>query len=181
MSLKIPIGIPILDISGMDNNLLNQRYIDYIIPEQLINQSVMTGTDSHNRIFIVIKINIDNMSLMQTFHQKFSQIQKIGCSFVHWLSAGHYGGGHLIDTTNGVKYNQFKLIENLINNKIVKITPKHDPCIPIFINKYACNETVYNAIIIIQRAWILCRYNPEYKMCETVLMNNLEQIVQHHN
>ena len=33
-----------------------------------------------------------------------------------------------------------------------------------------------NSIIIIQRQWRKCRYDPKYKMCETVQMSNLENI-----
>lgn len=34
-------------------------------------------------------------------------------------------------------------------------------------------RTKKNAATTLQRAWRKCRYNPEYKMCETVLLNNL--------
>ena len=37
------------------------------------------------------------------------------------------------------------------------------------------------AVLKIQQAWRLCRYNPKYKMCETVQMNNYEIIVNSYN
>ena len=73
---------------------------------------------------------------------------------------------------------KYKLIEDIIHDKIVKIEAKHIPNNKKFIDKYVCNEKVYNSIVKIQRAWLLCRYNPNFKMCETVQMNNLQDIVR---
>lgn len=38
------------------------------------------------------------------------------------------------------------------------------------------NKKILQAVMTIQRSWILCRYNPEYEMCKKVLLNNLDSI-----
>ena len=131
----------------------------------------MRGIDKYKRRFIAIKMNINNKKLFQTFFQRYIDSEEM------WMAAGHYGR-HLIDTQGGMKECQFKLIEDIIHDKIVKIEDKHRPNNQKFIDKYVCNEKVYNSIVKIQRAWRLCRYNPNFKMCETVQMNNLQDIVE---
>ena len=143
-------------------------YIDFITLNKMT-ESIMKGTDKYNRKFIAIKMNIDNKKLFQTFFQRY-------CYEEMWMGAGHQGL-HLIDTQGGMRKYQYKLIEDIIHDKIVKIEPKHIPNNKKFIDKYVCNEKVYNSIVKIQRAWRLCRYNPNFKMCETVQMNNLQDIL----
>lgn len=33
-----------------------------------------------------------------------------------------------------------------------------------------------NAVAIIERNWLLCRYDPKYKMCEKVPMHSIEDV-----
>ena len=167
--INIPINIPTLNI---DNLFGTTGYIDFINQNQLTS-SVMRGIDQHNRRFIVIKMNIDNKNLFQTFFQRYSDSDGL------WMGAGHHGC-HLIATEGGMKDCQFKLIEDIISDKIVKIEEQHKPNTHSFIGKFVCNEKIYNAVLKIQRAWRLCRYDPTYKMCETVQMNNLEHIIINH-
>jgi hypothetical protein len=169
--INIHPNIPTLDLGNKQGNT---AYIDFITLDDMTH-SIMRGIDMYNRRFIVIKMIINEITLMQTFFQRYTESEGF------WMGAGHWGGGHLIDTIGGMKDIQFKLIDNIINDKIVKIEDTHRPCDPSFINKYVANEKIYNAILKIQRAWRLCRYNPKYKMCETVQMNNLENIINSYN
>jgi hypothetical protein len=170
----IPIKIPpIIPTLYLGNKQGNTAYIDFITLDDMTH-SIMRGIDMYNRRFIVIKMIINNTPLMQTFFQRYIESEGF------WMGAGHHGG-HLIATEGGMKDNQFKLIDNIINDKIVKIEEKHRPCDPSFINNYVANEKIYNAVLKIQQAWRLCRYNPKYKMCETVQMNNYEIIVNSYN
>ena len=163
--INVPYNIPTLYIGNKQGHT---DYIDFITLDDMTH-SIMRGIDVYNRRFIVIKMIINNIQLMQTFFQRYPEREGL------WMGAGH-GVRHLIDTTGGMKDCQFKLIDDIINNKIVKIKEEHKPCVPSFKDNYVCNETIYNSVIIIQKAWRLCRYNPKYKMCEKVLMTNLHDI-----
>ena len=160
---------PYIQTLNVDNNEGYTGYIDFITLDKML-EPIMRGTDKYNRKFIAIKMNIDNKQVFQTFFQRYSYSEEM------WMGAGHYGW-HLIATEGGMNECQFKLIEDIIHDKIVKIEAKHIPNNKKFIDKYVCNETVYNSIVKIQRAWRLCRYDPKYKMCEIVQMNNLKDIL----
>jgi len=164
--IKIPIHIPTLYIDNLFGKI---GYIDFIKPKQLTS-SIMKGIDSINRRFIVIKMNIDNKHLFQTFFNVHSDCEGL------WIGAGLIGI-HLICARVVMTDFQFKLIEDIINDKVIKIEEKHNPNIDSFIGKYVSNEKIYNACLKIQKAWRLCRYNPNYKMCEIVQMNNYKDIV----
>jgi hypothetical protein len=169
----IPPKIPTLNLGEFIGQTGYTGYIDFIKLSQMT-YPIMRGIDSFNRRFVVIKMNINNVLLFQTFFQRYTDSEGL------WMGAGHHGC-HLIATEGGMKDIQFKLIEDIINNKIVKITQEHKPCDPYFIDKYVCGVNVYNATLKIQKAWRLCRYDPKYKMCETIQMRNLHDIVEEYN
>ena len=167
---NIPHHIKTLDVSNDEGYT---GYIDFITLDKMV-EPIMRGMDKYNRRFIAIKMTIINKKLFQTFFQRYTE------SEVMWMGAGHYGW-HLIATEGGMEACQFKLIEDIIHDKIVIVNKEHRPNDPDFIDKFVCNEKVYNSIVKIQRAWRLCRYNPKYKMCEKVQMNNLQDIIKEYN
>ena len=84
-----------------------------------------------------------------------------------------------INTRFGLTAYQKKLIDNIIDGKIVTITPNHFPSDSKYIGKKIATPETWRkkrAVEIIERNWIICRYEPKYKMCETVLMNNIQEI-----
>lgn len=170
------IDVPILDIG-------NRRgwtdYIDFLKWDE-VNYPVMKGTDLFGRSFIVVKMILNNnkqSKIMQTFFQRYSNENK-------WQACGH-ATPHLIDTVGGMKKNQFELINKIISGEKVKIDEEHLPSFSldsnedIFIELY--DEIKYQAILTIQKYWRLCRYNPRYKMCEKVLLNNQKEIEKEYN
>ena len=161
---------PYIQTLNVDNNEGYTGYIDFITLDKML-EPIMRGTDKYNRRFIVIKMNIDNKQVFQTFFQRYTDSEEM------WMGAGHQGI-NLISTEGGINECQFKLIEDIIHHKVVKVNKEHRPNDIDFIDKYVCNEKVYNSIVKIQRAWRLCRYNPNFKMCEIVQMNNLKDIVR---
>ena len=174
--LTIHTHLPILNIS---NQIGHTSYIDFITRDQMTS-NIMCGVDLYKRNFITINMNIESNSksnktieLIQTFFERYSDSSHL------WMGAGHHGI-QLIDTYGGMSNIQFILIQAIIDNKVVKITKEHRPSQGSFTNKYVCNSNVYNAILKIQRLWRLCRYNPKYKMCERVQMNNLDEIINTH-
>ena len=166
----IPFIIPqYIKTLNVNKNECYTGYIDFITLEKMV-EPIMRGIDKYKRRFIAIKMNIDNKKLFQTFFQRYIDSEEM------WMGAGHYGR-HLIETYGGMEADQFKLIEDIIHDKVVKINSEHRPNDIDFIDKYVCNEKVYNSIVKIQRAWRLCRYNPNFKMCEIVQMKNLQEIL----
>jgi len=178
--ITIPNNLPILNIN---NQIGNTSYIDFITRDQMTS-NIMWGVDLYKRYFITINMNIESnyksnstdnktIALIQTFFERYSDSSNL------WMGAGHHGI-QLINTYGGMSNIQFILIQDIIDNKVVKITKEHRPCQGSFTNKFVCNSNVYNAILKIQRFWRLCRYDPQYKMCECVQMNNLDEIINTH-
>ena len=45
----------------------------------------------------------------------------------------------------------------------------------VVINRYYKAKKEIYATKVLEKAWLKCRYNPQYKMCETVQVRNLER------
>ena len=161
--------IPKLDIG---NKVGFTDYIDFL-RESDVPYPVMRGIDTYNRPFFVIKFIIDNnYTLMQTFFQRYTNNSQL------WHGCGH-ATMNLIQTTGGMDNEQFKMIEDIINGKVVELKDKHRLTSEDFINSKAqlyYEKKFRKAAIIIQRQWMKCRYDPSYKMCETIQDNNLKEI-----
>ena len=96
-------------------------YIDFITKEE-VTHPVMIGIDFFRRKFIVIKAIVDNKICIQTFFQRYSDDLKL------WIGANVYGNCYeLLGTIGGVKYIQAKLLKDIVDGKIVKITEEHTP------------------------------------------------------
>jgi len=89
-------------------------YIDFINPEELNDNNVMTGVDYANRPFFVIKAEIvysdkTKINTFTTFFQRYSD------NTLLWHTAGHYGN-LLFDTAGGCSLSQFKMLFELLLN-----------------------------------------------------------------
>jgi len=135
-------------------------------------KSIFTGLDIYSRPYIYILVLFNGKIVKQRL--TYLDERKI------WIGDSQ---NYIIDIIDGVNMEQYYLIENIINEKIVEIELKHNPILSNFIGKVLClyNEKEVIASKIIQNAWLKCRYNPGYKMCETVLMNNLYEIAIKYN
>ena len=143
-------------------------YIDFIKWDE-VKYPAMAGIDVFYRKFIVVKFLIDNTKVMQTFFQRYTHGSMI-------MGCGH-ATVNLIDTSGGMNDEQQKFILDIIKNKSAIMKREYYPE-----NDWAgkevilFNEKEWNAAKLIQSKWRLCRYNPKYKMCEKVLMNNINLI-----
>ena len=114
-------------------------YIDFINPEELNDNNVMTGIDYANRPFFVIKAEIvysdkTKINTFTTFFQRYSD------NTLLWHTAGHYGK-LLFDTTGGASLSQFKLLFQLLLNEFYNLDKEEANNLRIFNNdKYYTND-----------------------------------------
>ena len=73
---------------------------------------------------------------------------------------------------------QFDLLVDITSDKICKIERYHLPISEDYIGKFIGTPKAWKrkiAVERIERNWLVCRYEPRYKMCENVLMHNIEE------
>lgn len=148
------------------------HYIDFLRWEE-ITEPVMKGIDCFGRYFIVIKMKVDDVLIMETYFQRYR-------SSYNWQACGH-STIRLLNTVGcGLNEDQIELLKKIINGETVKLEEKHKLCIDEFyINKNIklYDEKKEKAAEIIQKYWLRCRYNPKFKMCSIVQMRNLQEII----
>jgi hypothetical protein len=162
------IDCPILDLGNREGWT---QYIDFIKWEE-VDYPFMKGRDKYNRYFIVVKMIINEKKIMQTYFQRYT-------SGTGWMGCGH-ATTNLLETPGCMKQKQIELVNEIIkdNNPIVK--EEHIPCLDSFINSKVSlyDEKKIYAAIVIQKAWIKCRYDPKYLMCQQVQNTNLDLIIK---
>ena len=146
------------------------QYIDFITWDEVI-APVMKGIDCTGRKFIVIKFIVNQTRIMQTFFQRYT-----GGS--GWMGCGH-ATTNLIDTSGGLRDNQAEFIRNVIEEKRPILTEDLSPCLEMLIDYPVdlYDERKINAVLVIQKAWKKCRYDPKYRMCHTIQNKNLDLIL----
>ena len=150
-------------------------YIDFITKEE-VTHPVMIGIDFFRRKFIVIKAIVDNKICIQTFFQRYSDDSEL------WMGANIRGNCYeLLGTIGGVKYIQAKLLKDIVDGKIIKITEEHNPSCNLtnsIINKNVMlyDEKKWNAAKIIQRNWNFYRFNPKYGLCRRIIDRKMDKI-----
>ena len=171
MDLKKFKTLPYTNIGKMIGDIENLDWIDF----ENLEDDITIGTSIDEREFLVIKYQIESTNKKYLRHtQCFYQAYKKNNGF--WIS--NINTISFINTRFGITPYQKNLIERLINGEIVIITPNHYPCETNYIGKRIATLETWKkekAAKIIQKNWRICRYDPKYKMCETVLMNNIEE------
>lgn len=94
-------------------------YIDFIEPNDTNVNDVVKGYDANRRFFIVIKAHYEmldgsKLNTFSTFFQRYSDDSKL------WHCCGHYGL-NLMATEGGMKYDQYVLLDELLNSKEIKL------------------------------------------------------------
>ena len=161
-------NFPELDIGDRKGST---DYIDFIKMEE-VTSPVMQGKDCYGRHFMVIKLILNNKNvILQTFFQRYSD------NLGDWRGCGH-ATQIIVGSGNNIDENMFKFINDLLDNKKIKINEEHniDSCyhgveVQIF------DEEKWNAAIKIQNHWRLCRWDPKFKMCERVQLRALKEII----
>lgn len=174
-------GLSLLDIG---DKLGDTGYIDFLKWDD-VPEGVMYGYDKLNRLFIVIKCIIDGKKYVQTFFQRYTS----GGSYHPWNSGTSHL--HIIETNGGILENQFDFLFELIKNKKAIIKYEHRPSYSItqklndidFKGKEIIlfDKKKWDSAKTIQNAWRLCRYDPTYKMCSNVTLNNITELEKEYN
>ena len=137
----------------------------------------MRGFDASNRLFIATKLVIDNKVVLQIILQPFGQWYCV------WKSVGNWTPNKLLILKDEpLCIPQFLLMISILENQITNVCQYHD--VSYKSGVVSLLDVSYNklrAINTIQRNWRECRYNPEYKMCSTVQIRNLEDIFKEKN
>ena len=158
--------LPKLDLKGRGGGT---DYIDFITWDE-VTEPAMTGVDCFRRSFIVIKFIIgentpEPKKIMQTFFQRYTDGHK-------WMGCGH-ATENLMWTIGGMEENQFNFLDKILKGETIEITSDISSLFKgQTVSLY--DEKLRKAVKTIQNYWRICRYNPEYKMCERVQSRNLE-------
>ncbi len=172
MNVEKLINLPRTNIGKMIGDINNLDWMDF----ERIEEDVCLGCNSiEERWFLIIKYQLElseNIYLQNTecFFQAYKDNQNT------WVSNNYTVP--FINTRFGITPYQANLIERMINGEIVIITPNHFPCENKYIGKKIATPSTWKkkkAVELIERNWLICRYEPKYKMCGDVLMHNIEE------
>jgi len=125
--LKLITSIRDTDCTKLDisNRYGSTSYIDFIEKSELQENVMMRGIDDFNRPFIVFKAEIIyensefNKKTFTTFFQRYTDDSLL------WHACGH-DGPLLFDTAGGANITQLKLLDDLLKNGVVDLTPDMD-------------------------------------------------------
>lgn len=167
---------PLLDIK---NRKGATDYIDFITMEE-VTSPIMWGVDRFIRHFIVLKLLIDGKIILQTIFQRYNDNEYL------WRGCGHGTLNPLLFEPNiHIGRPQITLLLAVMRGETVKITEENCGRSNYinYIGKDVClfDQKKWDAATLIKKYWKLCRYNPAYKMCETVQLNNLKSICIQYN
>ena len=164
---------PTTDIGKMIGDINNLDWMDF---EKLKNDITFGMSIQNEKIFVVIKYVI---KLGFNNYKEGSQ-----CFICHikrekniWTSIE--GGINFMRVEKKITPFQFNLIKNLSSNRVCKIEENHLPEEDNYLYKFIGTKEAWRrkrAVEKIERNWIICRYDPRYKMCEEVLIHNIEEI-----
>ena len=160
------------DTYDLQGRMGRTDYIDFLYRDE-VPKNVMKGEDRYGRNFLTIKIggiDLDNNKFFrssQVFFQRYTDAPHIASADFE---------GMFIQTYGGATPPQYKLINDLVDGKIVKIKEEH-----------RFNSSKWNVIIasmdywenrfakIIQRNWDICRYNLKYTICKKILNEQYDE------
>lgn len=150
-------------------------YIDFLTQEE-VPKNVMKGLDRYGRKFLTIKIGGIDLANNQFF--KSGQV-----FFERYINQPYIVGadfeGIFLQTFGGTRPVQYKLINDLVDGKLVKITEEH-----------RFNSSKYNVAIAsmdywenlaaktIQKNWFISRYNPNYTICKKILNQQFDEYIE---
>ena len=170
MDIEKFLKLPESTIGRMIGDIKNLDWMDF----ENLKDDVTVGTSINKEVwFIVLKCRIqinkfEYRNINQCFHQFHKNFSTCWVSNDNCLS---FINGNMCLTPI-----QLKLIERLIDGEIVTLQSEHW----IFESSY-CGKKIATcgtwkkkrAVDLIERNWLICRYNPKYTMCGDVLMHNI--------
>ena len=154
------------DILDLKGRMGITHYIDFLTIKE-VSKNLMKGIDKFNRKFITIKVGIIDSKTgkikkkQQVFFQRYSGESG-------WMGASLQG--QFMETYGGMTESQYKLLNDLVNGKTIIIEDCHR--ISNYLNGdiIASMDTCEKKYAkIIQRNFLICRYNPDYKLCKNII------------
>jgi len=106
------------------------NYIDFIKQSE-VTENIMKGIDDHERPFIVFKAefvynnNKNTKIIKKTFHTFTTFFQRYTDNKLLWHTCGH-DGYLLFDSNGGANLVQLKMVEELLKNGYIDLTPDMD-------------------------------------------------------
>ncbi len=164
----------IKDVLDIGDKVGDTDYIDFLTHDE-VPKNIMKGIDYYNRKFITIKCGWYNMKDMK-FHRTSQVFFQRYTNDLHWQSASFEGS--FILTSGGISKEQYQLINDLVDGKLLKLEEHHRPagmkqnCIIASMDYW---ENYF--AIKIQKQWIKCRYSPEYTVCKRILNKQFDEYI----
>ena len=150
-------------------------YIDFLTRNE-VPKNVMKGIDIYGRKFLTMKIGGIDLDNNKFF--KSSQVFFERYTGEPYLASADFEG-LFIWTTGGTNPAQYKLINDLVDGKLVKIEEAHR------FNSGKHNVIIANmdywenhAAKIIQKNWHFCRYTPNYTICKKILNEQFDEYLK---
>jgi hypothetical protein len=160
------------DIYDLKGRMGVTDYIDFLKRDE-VPKNVMKGVDCYRRTFLTMKIGGIDLDTMKFF--KTGQVFFERYTGEPYLASADFEG-MFIWTTGGTTTIQYKLINDLVDGKLVKLEEEHR------FNSSNCNVVVATMDYwenhfarIIQKNWRMCRYNPNYAICKKILNEQFDE------
>ena len=162
------------DIFDLGNRMGSTDYIDFLTQDE-VPKNMMKGVDCYGRKFLTMKIGgigLDDKKFFksgQVFFERYSNEP--------YIASGNFEG-MFIWTTGGTNPEQYKLINDLVDGKLVIIKDEHK------FNSSNSNVAIANMDYwenkfakIIQKNFILARYNPNYTICKNIINRQYDEYI----
>lgn len=159
------------DIGKMIGDINNLDWMDF---EKMENDITFGTSIMDEKIFLIVKYAIE---ISKNNFKK--GVQCFVYDFNRWTTLEN--GINFMEIDMKMSPSQFNLVKNMITEKIGTVKEIHKPLGNNYIGKKIAILSLWEkikAVRKIERNWLICRYDPRYKMCEKVLFNNIEEARQ---
>ena len=87
------------------------------------------------------------------------------------MTATIVGNVEFMNSYGGMKQQQYKMINDLVDGRTLKVEDCHRLSSPNFTGYIIATMDIWEKKYaqVIQRAFIVCRYNPNYTICKNIL------------
>jgi hypothetical protein len=156
------------DIGKMIGDINNLDWMDL----EKMKEDITFGTTIMNeKIFLIVKYQVEISK------NKFKEgVQCFVYDFYRWTTLEN--GINFMEIEREMSPSQIDLLKNIISEKTGTINETHKPIGYSYIGKKIAIPSLWEkikAVRKIERNWLICRYEPKYKMCEKVLFHNIEE------
>ena len=157
----------IKDIFDLNGRFGGTGYIDFLTNEE-VPKNIMKGVDRCHRKFITLKMGVMDCSTGKFIKKRQVFFQRYTNGTV-WMGANF--SGNFIWTDGGINDIQFQLINDIVDGKTVFIKDEHRPVVYSDVDCVVANMDVWENKFakVIQRAFMVSRYNPGYQLCKKIL------------